>query len=72
MRSDYVQVVHMAHEGFVARAASFGKFGASAPGQRHKLLRNRLHECHAWNRWHFWRLLKCLRPKRSHAPFDGW
>jgi hypothetical protein len=29
--SDDVQVVHMAHEGFVARATSIGKFGA-VPG----------------------------------------
>jgi hypothetical protein len=31
MGSDDVQVVHMAHEGFVARATSIGKFGA-VPG----------------------------------------
>jgi len=72
MRPDYVQVVHMAHEGFVARATGISKFGARAPGKRYKLLRNRLDECHARNRWHFWRLLKGLRQKRSHAPFDGW
>jgi hypothetical protein len=63
MRPDYVQVVNMAHEGFVAWATSIGKFGAHTPGQRYKLLRNRLDECHARNRGHFWRLLKGLRPK---------
>jgi hypothetical protein len=42
MRPDYVQVVHMAHEGFVARATGVSKFGARAPGKRYKLLRNRL------------------------------
>lgn len=49
MRSDDVQVVHMAHERFVARSASFGKFSARAPGQRYKLLCNRLDERHARN-----------------------
>jgi hypothetical protein len=42
MRPDYVQAVHMAHEGFVARATGVSKFGARAPGKRYKLLRNRL------------------------------
>ena len=42
MGSDYVQVVYMAHEGFVARAASLGKFGARAPGQCYKLPGDRL------------------------------
>jgi hypothetical protein len=51
MRPDYMQVVHMAHEGFVARATGISKFGARAPGKRYKLLRNRLDECHARNRW---------------------
>jgi hypothetical protein len=32
MRSGYMQVVHMSHESFVARAIGVGKFGARAPG----------------------------------------
>ena len=72
MRSNHMQVVHVAHKSFVARAASVGELRAGAPCQRYKLLCNRLDECHARNRRHLWRLLKCLRPKRSHALFDGW
>jgi hypothetical protein len=45
MRSGYVQVIHVANESFVARGAGVDKFGARAPGQRYKLLRNRLDEC---------------------------
>jgi hypothetical protein len=61
MGSDYVQVIHVTDKGFVAWAASAGKLGTSAPRQRHKLLRNRLVECHARNRRHFGRLLKGFR-----------
>jgi hypothetical protein len=57
-RPDYVQVINMALEGFVARATIAGSFGAHTPGQRYKLLRNHLDERHARNRRHFWRLLK--------------
>jgi len=55
-----------------ARKRVESKFGARAPGQRYKFFSNRLDECYARNRWHFWRLLKGLRAKRSHASFDGW
>jgi len=34
MRSGYVQVIHVADESFVTRAAGVDKFGARAPGQR--------------------------------------
>ena len=47
MRSGYLQVIHVADESFVARATGVDKFGARAPGQRYKLLRNRLDECYA-------------------------
>ncbi len=66
MRPDHVQIVHMAHERLIARAAGVGEFRARPPGQGHEFLRDRLDERHARDRRHFGRMLEGFRQKRSH------